>query len=254
MTTSIQCTYIGHATTLLRVGSTTIITDPHLGKRVLFVKRQTPLTVDFTMLNHLGAVLVSHMHYDHCNIGTYKYFSSAVPVIVPENTEPVIGRLIANPVIELSHFATHTLTDGTEITAVPILHRGGRISQLRYTASNGYIVKKDGATIFFCGDSAYGPHFKELGALYRIDLALLPIGGYEPRFIMKGRHMTPAEAVTAFEDTGAMHMVPLHFGTFRLSMENPEAPEKWLRAILEERPDLKERVHILAAGETYTTE
>ncbi len=252
MTTPIQCTYIGHATTLIRIGGTTIITDPHLGRRV-FVKRQTPLAVDFATLGHVGAVLVSHMHYDHCNIGSYKYFSSAVPVIVPENTEPVIGRHIANPIIELAHFATHTLTDGTEIIAVPILHRGGRLSQLRYTASNGYLVKKDGATVFFCGDSAYGGHFKELSSLYQIDLALLPIGGYEPRFIMRERHMTPAEAITAFEDTGAKSMVPIHFGTFRLSMENPEAPEKWLRTILEERPELKERVHILAVGETYTS-
>lgn len=248
MKNNLSCTYIGHATVLADVGGTRIITDPHLGRRVLCFKRKAPLKLDPVLLDDLRCVLVSHMHYDHMDLGSYKYVSSAVPVIVPEGTEPVIGRLIPNPVIELSHWATHELVDGIRITAVPIHHRGGRLSQLRYTSSNGYIIEKDQLTVFFCGDSAYGPHFSEIGNLYNIDLALLPMGSYEPRWFMKARHMTPAEAVTAFEDTKANYMIPVHWGTFRLALEKVDAPKEWLEKILEDRPDLQERIFLLEPG------
>ncbi len=250
MSDKINCTFIGHSTVLLRIGATNIITDLHLGNRVLLVKRATPLNVDLTLLDTLSCILISHMHYDHLNIGSFKFISSAIPVVVPEGTEPLIGHLINNPIIELSHWATHELTDGTEITAVPVMHRGGRISQLRYTSSNAYIIRKGDLTVFFCGDSAYGPQFKEIGNLYRIDLALLPIGAYEPRWFMKTRHMTPAEAITAFEDLSARKMIPIHWGTFRLSFEKLSAPMEWLGKIIEERPDLKDRVAILEPGES----
>jgi L-ascorbate metabolism protein UlaG (beta-lactamase superfamily) len=244
----IHCTYIGHATTLIRLGGVKILTDPHFGNRVIFSKRKVPLNFEPRWLNDLSCVLVSHMHYDHLNVGSYKYIASGVPVIVPEHTEPAIGRLIQNPVIELNHWSTHELVDGTTITAVPILHRGGRFSQLRYTSSNGYVIQKNDATVFFCADSAYGPHFKEIGNLYRIDLALLPMGSYEPRWFMKKRHMTPAEAVTAFEDSGARYMLPIHWGTFKLSLEKITAPAEWLEKILEDRPDLKEKIFLTEPG------
>jgi len=238
----INCTYIGHATTLTRTGRLKVLSDPHFGNRVLFSKRKAPFELNPDWIEDLSCVIISHMHYDHLNVGSYKYISSGIPVIVPEHTEPVIGRLIQNPVIELNHWATHELVDGTTITAVPIHHRGGRFSQLRYTSSNGYIIQKDGQTIFFCGDSAYGAHFKEIGNLYHIDVAYLPIGSYEPRWFMKQRHMTPAEAVTAFEDTRARFMIPIHWGTFRLSFERIRAAADWMNKILEDRPDLKERI------------
>lgn len=252
MSETIRCTYIGHATTHLRIGSTSLLTDPHLGRRVWLAKRRAPLELDHALLDDLSGIVLSHMHYDHLNIGSYKFISSNIPVIVPEGTEPLVGHLIANPVIELSHWATHELVDGTQITAVPLHHRGGRLSQLRYTGSNGYIIQKDDATVFFCGDSSYGSSFGEIGNLYHIDLALLPIGCYEPRWFMRKRHMTPAEAITAFEDLRAKTMIPIHWGTFRLSLENLGAPVKWLNEILEDRPDLKDHIAILQPGETTT--
>ncbi len=245
-----ECTYIGHGTVLSKIGDCQILTDPNFDKRALFSKRKVPLQMDPSKLDHISSVLVSHMHYSHLNLNSFKFISAGTPVIVPEGTEPVIGRLISNPIIELNHWSTHELVDHTRITAVPVLHRGGRFSQFRYTGSNGYIVEKDDVTFFFCGDSAYGQHFTEIGNLYKIDVALLPIGAYEPRWLMKRWHMTPAEAVTAYEDLNAAYFIPIHWGTFRLSLEKPDAPAKWLKAILEDRPDLREKIFLLDPGQS----
>lgn len=248
----INCTVIGHATTLTALTGTSILTDPHFGSRVFVSPRKPELKLDHATLEQVNAVLISHMHYDHMHLNSFKFIGSAIPVIVPERTERTVGPFISNPVIELAHWATHELTDGTTITALPLHHRGGRLSQLRYTSSNAYLVEKQGMRMFFCGDSAYGPSFKEIGALYDIDVAYLPIGCYEPRWFMKKRHMTPAEAVTAFEDLGAKNMIPIHHGTFRLSFEPLDAPRKWLEKICEERSDLAERIHCDDIGRRIT--
>jgi N-acyl-phosphatidylethanolamine-hydrolysing phospholipase D len=250
------CTFIGHATTLIDAGDAKIITDPHFGSRTALLKRKAPLPFLPSELPEFSCVLLSHTHYDHLNIASYKYISCSVPIIVPEGTEPTIGQYVTNPIIELSHYANYELSDGTEITAVPIKHRASRISALRFTNSNAYIIKRPDTNerIFFCGDSAYGPHFSEIGNLGPIDLAILPIGGYEPRSLLKSFHMTPAEAVQAFEDLGAKHMIPIHHSTFKLSLEPLDAPLQWLENITISRNDLASRIHPLKPGEKFTLE
>jgi L-ascorbate metabolism protein UlaG (beta-lactamase superfamily) len=249
MKPQITCEYIGHATTHLTIGANHILTDPHFGKRTLFFKRRTELRTNPAELPKLAAILISHTHFDHLNIGSYKYISQKVPIIVPEGCHGAIGNYVANPIIELSLFATHELQDGVVITALPAKHRGGRYSQLRFTKANSYLIQKDESCVFFTGDSAYGPHFQEIGNLAKIDLALLPISGYSPRWIMVHRHMTPAETIQAFEDLKAEHMIPIHWSSFSLSLEPPNQPIEWLQKILQERPELSQRVHILANGE-----
>lgn len=250
------CTFIGHATTLIEAGNAKILTDPHLSNRTLILKRKAPLPFPPSELPELSCILLSHTHYDHLNIASYKYISCSVPIIIPEGAEPTIGQYVTNPIIELSHYASFELPDGTEITAVPVKHRSSRISSLRFTNTNAYIIKRPDTKIriFFCGDSAYGPHFSEIGSLGHIDIAILPIGGYGPRSLLKNFHMTPAEAVQAFEDLGASHMIPIHHSTFRLSLEPLDAPLQWLENITISRNDLADRIHPLKPGEMFTLE
>lgn len=254
MNGKIEITYIGHATVLIESGKTRIVTDPHFGKSTLFFPRVTPMPFAPSELPDLSAVLLSHTHYDHLNVGSYKYISCSVPIIVPEGSERAIGQYVPNPVIEVSHYAEHELADGTKITAVPVLHHSSRLSHLRFTRSNAYLIKFSGQdeTVFFCGDSGYGRHFTEIGNLSNIGVALLPIGSYKPKWLFRGSHMTPAEAAQAFEDLKAGHMIPIHFGTFRLSLEAPGAPTDWLKQIIADRADLAGRVHILTAGEKFS--
>ncbi len=253
MNETITCTYIGHSTTLLRMGETTILTDPHFGGRVLFSPRLQELPLKQQELPQPSAILISHTHRDHFHVSSYKFIDCNVPLIVPEGQWRKVGRNITNPVIELAPFAVHELTDGTEITALPVAHRSLIPIRPFTTNASAYLIRKPGktGTVFFCGDSAYGPEFGQAGNLEAIDLALLPIGGYEPRWLMQSSHMTPAEAVQAFEDLKAQQMVPIHHGTFRLSLETPDAPAKWIAKIVEERPELGARIHLLKPGESY---
>ena len=252
MKEKITCTYIGHATTLITIGATNVLTDPHFGKRTLIFKRHTPLSYDPAALPKIAAIIVSHVHFDHLNISSFKYIDSNIPVIVPEGCDNAISKFVTNPVIELSLFATHELPDGTKITAVPTRHRGGRFSYLRFSKTCGYLIQRDERTVYFAGDSAYGDHFSEVSATADIDLALLPVSGYIPRWLMANRHMTPSQVVEAFEDLKAKHMIPIHWGSFSLSLEPVGQPIERLKQIIDERSDLRERIHIVPHGEEFS--
>lgn len=249
MENKISCEYIGHATTLIEIDGTKFLTDPNFARRLFIFKRRSELSLDLEKIANPDVVLLSHVHFDHLNIGSYKYISTNVPVIIPEGCDKVVAGFISNPVIELSPYATHRLLDGTEITAVPVRHRAGRYSHLRFTQTNGYLIKKGDAVVFFCGDSAYGPHFKEIGNLAKINLAILPIGSYSPRWFMRYWTMSPDLALRAFEDLGGGHMVPIHWGTFSLTLEPLGEPRKLLEKAIDERQGRKDKVHILPPGQ-----
>lgn len=253
MTLKISCTYIGHATTIIRIGESSLLTDPHFGRSTLIFPRRKALPFPPSELPTPSAVLLSHTHYDHLHVSSYKYLSCSVPIIVPEGSERAIGQYMPNPIIELSHFADHELVCGTTITALPVIHRSSRISHLRYTKSNAYLIRHpdQSASVFFCADSAYGEHFREAGKLAKIDLALLPIGGYSPAWLKRRSHMTPAEAVQAFEDLNAAHMIPIHHGVFNLSLEPLDAPSRWLSKIMDEKREIAPCLHPLAPGEEF---
>jgi L-ascorbate metabolism protein UlaG (beta-lactamase superfamily) len=114
------------------------------------------------------------------------------------------------------------------------------------------VISKAGKSVFFTGDSGYGTHFKNIGNMYKIDAALLPIACYLPRWFMQSRHMNPIEAVQAFLDLNAGHFIPIHWGSFKLSLENIHEPADWLKRISEER-GLSDKVHILEQGTSWNS-
>lgn len=256
----IAITYIGHATTLIESGESRILTDPHFGNWVLALKRKEKLNYDPGQLPDLSAVVISHAHHDHLDLDSFKYIKSSVPVFVPEGIARLVSKFVRNPIIELHEFASHKLPNGTEITATPAKHVGFRWTGLRYRNSNGYMISFKGSPqangqcpqVFFAGDTAYGPHFKEIGQMFGsqspIDIALLPVAGYRPSWLMKHWHMDPAEAIEAFLDLGAKKMVPIHFGAFKLSTEKIKEPIEWLTRLALER-ELGDKIQILRSGE-----
>jgi L-ascorbate metabolism protein UlaG (beta-lactamase superfamily) len=254
MTAEISCTYIGHATTVIQIGASTIITDPVFSEKILFLKRQKPLPMPPQDIPSPDVVLISHIHFDHLDISSFKFISCQVPIIVPEGCERAVGRYLPNPVIELAAFAGYELKDGTKITAMPSIHRSFRVLPFNFKTTNSYLLKSPDLEkqILFVGDSAYGTHFSQIGELGKIGVAVIPIGAYEPSFIMKSRHMTPKEAVQAFKDLGAEHMIASHHGVFRLSLENLKAPAARLEKNISERPDLRERIHIPDPGDKFS--
>jgi L-ascorbate metabolism protein UlaG (beta-lactamase superfamily) len=121
------------------------------------------------------------------------------------------------------------------------------------TLWGGFLIEISGRRILFAGDTGYGPHFPEIAArLSPIDLALLPIGAYEPRWFMKDIHMNPAEAVQAHLDVGARRSIAMHFGTFQLTPEGIDDPPRELAIALRERGVPADRFQTLQVGDSLT--
>ncbi|HXL33771.1 MAG TPA: MBL fold metallo-hydrolase, partial [Gemmatimonadales bacterium] len=117
----------------------------------------------------------------------------------------------------------------------------------------GFLIEACGRRILFAADTGYGPHFREIAArLGPIDLALLPIGAYEPRWFMKDIHMNPAEAVQAHLDLGARRSIAMHFGTFQLTPEGIEEPVRELAKAVRQRGVPVEQFRTVDVGESVS--
>jgi L-ascorbate metabolism protein UlaG (beta-lactamase superfamily) len=260
-------TFIGHSTFLIRTASTVILTDPvftsHAGPfGRMGPRRVRPPAIDPASLPPVDLVLVSHNHYDHLQPSSLRLVAESATFVAPlgvarqlslppKGGSYMVGRgqvssptnasskdpSQANPVVsafrrkieELDWWQSATAA-GAEITCVPAQHFSARTPWDRNrTLWCGYVVRVDGVTLYFAGDSGYSPQFAEIGARCpSIDVALLPIGAYEPRWFMKPVHMNPDEAVRAHRDVRARVSIGMHFGTFQLTDEAIDEP---LRAL-----------------------
>ncbi|MGH9410645.1 MAG: MBL fold metallo-hydrolase [Vicinamibacterales bacterium] len=250
-------TMIGHATFLLRAADAVWMTDPVFTSHAGPFGRIGPRRVRGpglppSALPPLDFVLVSHNHYDHLQPASLRDVTSrgAPRVIVPLGLRRVVERL-GRPVSELDWWQEVTV-GGATITCVPAQHFSARTPWDRNrTLWCGYVVQSGGTTVYFAGDTGYGPHFQQIGARCPgIDVALLPIGAYEPRWFMRPMHANPDEAVRAHLDLGARVSVGMHFGVFHLTDEGIDDPVRALeqaRAAAGLRP---EDFRVLDFGET----
>jgi L-ascorbate metabolism protein UlaG (beta-lactamase superfamily) len=182
-------------------------------------------------------VLVSHNHYDHLQHSSLRLFADRANYVVPLGIAGQLGlsrgsaSAVRRRIQQLDWWQTTTAA-GAEITCVPAQHFSARTPWDRdRTLWCGFVVRVDGVTIYFAGDSGYGPHFAEIGARCPgIDVALVPIGAYEPRWFMAPVHMNPDEAVRAHRDIRARAGIGMHFGTFQLTDEGIDEPVSALDA------------------------
>lgn len=247
----VKITFVGHATNLIQSGRFSLITDPVFSENILFVKRANKPGINPADLPDLTCILLSHTHIDHLDFASFNYFKTTIPIVVPEGSSKVLRSHLPNPVIELAGWSAHQFDDGLKINAVPVNHPSSIYCPYRFKKAAGYIIDINGKIIFFAGDTSYTSVFKDIGNMYNIDAALLPIGCYKPEFYMKRHHMDPTEAVQAFVDLKAKSMIPIHWGTFRLSLEKLSEPIEKLKKVTAER-ELGEKVKILEPGESVT--
>ncbi|RXZ78361.1 MBL fold metallo-hydrolase [Paenibacillaceae bacterium] len=106
-------------------------------------------------------------------------------------------------------------------------------------------------TVYFAGDSGYFHGFKEIGERFDIDLAVLPIGAYDPEWFMGPQHVTPEQALQAFIDTGAKYFLPMHYGSFKLADDTPLEALDRLQQGRSSFQIAKERIVVLPHGETW---
>ena len=226
--------WIGHATWALRLGGKLIVTDPIWSRSIGgAVRRLVAPGVALDAMPAIDIVLVSHDHRDHMDLPTLRRLPDSALYIVPVGNA---ARLAKPNVVEFDWWQSFTAGD-LEISLVPARHWSMRMPWNRNdTLWGGWVIRAPEGTAYHAGDTAWGDHFAEIGArVGPIDWAMLPIGGYAPRWFMAPQHIDPVEAVQAWEALHARRLLAMHWGTFRLTDEPIGEPPARLRACWAER-------------------
>ncbi len=257
-------TWVGHASLLIQLNSLNVLTDPIWSERASPVQFAGPRRwvapgIAFEDLPPLDVVLQSHNHYDHLDDGTVRRLARTHPRaswLVPLGLSTFVRErgVGVDRVRELDWWQDHT-TESLRIAATPAMHFSSRgIGDRGDTLWCGFaIMAPNGRRVYFAGDTGYHPDFGAIGARYGpFDVALMPIGAYEPRWFMRYLHMNPEEAVAAFRALNAHMMVPIHWGTFKLTDEAMDEPPTRARAAWRAAGLPPDGYRQLAHGETLT--
>lgn len=254
---ALALTFVNHATFLLQTSTVTVLTDPVWSDRASPLSFAGPRRVHvpgipFERLPRIDIVLVSHNHYDHMDLDTLRRLDrrDRPRFITGAGNRAYLRRRGLSRVDELTWW--QPLDAGpARVTMTPAQHFSARTPFDRNrTLWGGFVIEGDWPRVFFAADTGYWRHFSEVRARFTtIDLALLPIGAYEPRWFMKPAHMNPAEAVQAHVDLQARLSVAMHFGTFRLTDEAWDAPPRRLRDALDARGVPRDSFRVLRPGE-----
>ena len=248
----VSVTFLKHASFLINDGDKTLFIDPVFSDIFWFIKDFSPLTVDPRSLPKPDHVLITHGHYDHLDEASLSTFDASTHVISPLGYNEVFKGLNMPNRTRLDWYDTYRDND-LSITLLPSNHWTMRspIRGPNRSLWGGYLIRTStGYTIYVSGDSAYFDGFEELGRDYAIDLAIINLGAYEPRWFMAQSHMNPMETVQAFKELKAKKLMIAHWGTFRLGDEPVHFPPEDLRKELVEA-NLLDRWIDIRHGETF---
>ena len=248
-------TFIGHSSFFVQMGGRNILVDPNFARWIFVLKRLRRPGLRLRDLPPIDAVLVSHAHFDHLHRPSLRaiarwtrWRSGKKPVIiVPRHVRDLVSDLGYGRVIELEWWQSAQLGQ-LEITHVPSRHWGARIVRDTHRGYGGFVLRDVEHSLYHAGDTAYFDGFREIGARLQPDIALLPIGAYHPDSF-RAVHTSPEDAVQAFVDLGARCMVPMHYGTFRLSYEPIDEPVERLKQEARRRR-IEKKICVLEEGVT----
>jgi L-ascorbate metabolism protein UlaG (beta-lactamase superfamily) len=248
-------TFIGHSSFLVQIGGRKLLIDPVFAERLIALRRLRRPGVRIKDLPAIDLVLLSHAHMDHLNRPSLRRIvahnmkvSGRTPIaVVPWGVEDLVSDLGFARVVTLEWWQTKSIS-GLDISMTPCKHWGARLFKDTHRGFGGYVIRGGGHTLYHSGDTAYFDGFAKIGKRWKPDIALLPIGAYRPDSY-RGVHTCPEEALQAFLDVGAQRMIPMHYGTFRLSQEPMDEPvERLLKAA--KQAGVASSVCILPEGET----
>ena len=228
----LTASWLGHATVLLNFYGVRILTDPVLESRVgigrglakLGPRRLVRPALRARELPPLDLILLSHAHMDHTDLGTLRSLRRDVPVVVQRGNRDLVRRFRR---VEELDWGESVEVAGTRVESVEVRHWGARMVTDRHRGYGGYLLSRNGTTVLFAGDTAYTDALQRLGERVEVELAILPIGAYDPWI---ANHASPEQAWRMFRGLGARHLLPVHHSTFRLSREPIEEPLERLRA------------------------
>jgi len=253
-------TFVGHATFLIQTPTETVLTDPVFAERagpfrVLGPRRVRRPGIAFERLPPISLILLSHNHYDHCDIGALRALARRddPAVVTPLGNGRLLRSSGLRRIEELDWWG-HGNTNGLPITLTPAQHFSARTPFDRNRALwGGFLLHSGARHIYFAGDTGYTTVFKAINErIGAVDLALLPIGAYEPRWFMQSIHMNPAEAVQAHVDLCATTSIAMHFGTFPLTPEGIDEPVRALTEARERQGIAPDAFRALDVGESLT--
>jgi L-ascorbate metabolism protein UlaG (beta-lactamase superfamily) len=255
-------TFIGHSTFLIQTTTGNLLTDPIYSQRagplnLLGPRRVRQPAVPFDDLPPISTVLLSHNHYDHCDLRTLGMLAERFdPIVVTPLGNGALVRSAGIRRVEELDWWQEAKTSALPIVLSPAQHFSARGPLDRNRALwGGFMLMPDRRRIFFAGDTAYARFFRDVRERFGpIDLALLPIGAYEPRWFMQIVHMNPAEAVQAHLDLEASESVGMHFGTFPMTTEGIDDPLRALEDACRARNIPRSRFRRLGFGDSVRLE
>ena len=242
--TGMRVTMVGHASLLIQVAGMNVLTDPVWSERAspfMFAgpKRVTAPGVAFNDLPPIDVILLSHCHYDHMDVATLRRLQAvhAPLMAMPLGNDTIVQAAVPNArCLAGDWWDRLPVGDSITTTMTPAYHWANRWpTDVRMALWAGHFIASPAGSIWFAGDTGYGDGVifeqvrERLGAP---DVALIPIGAYEPRWFMAAQHVNPAEAVRIFRDVGAADALGIHWGTFQLTDEAREAPRLALASAL----------------------
>ena len=223
-------TFIGHASFFVQIGGQNVMIDPNFARWLFVLKRLRKPGLQVRDLPPIDLVLVTHAHFDHLHRPSLRAITQharacgarAPIIVIPTHVLDLVSDLGFGDVIELDWWNNYRHR-GLTVTHVPSRHWGARIIKDSHRGYGGYVLRDGRHSLYHAGDTAYFPGFREIGSRLAPELALLPIGAYNPPSF-RNVHADPADATRAFLDLNSRWMVPMHYGTFRLSHEPIDEP------------------------------
>ena len=248
-------TFIGHSSFLIQLGGKNILIDPNYAPWIFVLKRLRRAGVRIADLPPIDLILVSHAHFDHLHRPSLRAIARSnqrkhakrPTIVVPRHVGDLVSDLGMERIVEMDWWQ-HTKFGALEITHTPSRHWGARIIRDMHRGYGGFVLKSGSHSLYHSGDTAYFDGFREIGARLHPKIALLPIGAYHPESF-RNVHTSPEDAMQAFVDLKAHCMIPMHYGTFRLSHEPMEEPIDRLLADADAR-GITRQVLVLEEGKT----
>lgn len=257
-------TMVGHATVLIQVAGRNLLVDPVWSERASPLawagpKRVNAPGVAFADLPPIDAVLITHNHYDHLDLATVRRVCAAhrPRIVAPLGNDAIIRGAVASAAVVTADWGdTVAVSDDVRVTLVPAHHWSARsLGDRRMALWCGFVVEGPERVLYHTGDTGYGD-----GRIFTLvrerfgppDVAVIPIGAYEPRWFMKDQHVDPDEAVRIMLACGARQALGVHWGTFQLTDEGRTAPVEALAEALRREGFAGERFLALEPGDAWS--
>jgi L-ascorbate metabolism protein UlaG (beta-lactamase superfamily) len=248
-------TFIGHSSFFAQIGGQNVLLDPNFAPWLFLLKRLRKPGLRVRDLPPIDVVLVTHAHFDHLHRPslrtivqhTLRLRGKAPTLVVPHHLFDLVSDLRFHEIVELEWWNSFRHS-GLTVTHVPSRHWGARVLKDSHRGYGGYVLRSGKHSLYHAGDTAYFSGFREIGQRLAPELALLPIGAYQPE-TFRNVHTNPADATRAFLDLKSRWMVPMHYGTFQLSHEPMDEPLQLLEKEAKAN-GVADRVVVLEEGRT----